>query len=110
MGIDPRTTAGELLGLQRTAGNRSVGALLRKRRSLARAPKLPGFHQVGDTCGAASLVTALFDWDNERGSPDNHAVVHACDLVLTNKDGTASDPTALKAIRVVRDLAMLSER
>ena len=109
-GLDQRTTAAELMGLQRTAGNRSVVALLRARRMLARAPKLPGFHQVGDTCGAASLVTALFDWDNERASPDNHAVVHACDLVLTNKDASGSDPVAMRAVRVVRDIAMLPGR
>jgi hypothetical protein len=75
-----------MLGLQRSAGNAAVGRWLRSRRALARAPVLPGFTQVGDTCGAASLVTALFVWDLERADPTNHAVVHACDLLLTATD------------------------
>lgn len=78
-----------MLSLQRSAGNAAVGRLLRSRRQLARAPALPGFKQVGDTCGAASLVTALFVWDLERADPANHAVVHACDLLLTATDTRA---------------------
>ena len=78
-----------MLSLQRSAGNAAVGRLLRARRMLARAPALPGFKQVGDTCGAASLVTALFVWDLERADPSNRAVVHACDLLLTATDTKA---------------------
>ena len=78
-----------MLSLQHSAGNAAVGRLLRARRTLARAPALPGFKQVGDTCGAASLVTALFVWDLERADPTNHAVVHACDLLLTATDTKA---------------------
>jgi hypothetical protein len=82
-----------LLSLQRSAGNAAVNSLLRSRR-LARAPSMPGFSQRGDTCGAASMVTALFLWDLERASASNAAVVHACDLVLTAND---NDPKANKA-------------
>jgi hypothetical protein len=93
-----------MLGLQRSAGNAAVGRLLRARRMLARAPALPAFTQVGDTCGAASLVTALFVWDLERADPTNRAVVHACDLVLTATDTGAFPDSAgpkadIKAIR-----------
>jgi hypothetical protein len=96
-----------VLSLQRSAGNSAVTSLLRsRRRLLARAPKMPGFSQAGDTCGAASLVTALFLWDIERASPDNAAVVHACDLVLTANDGTAANPGATSAVQAVRSLAM----
>jgi hypothetical protein len=103
----PASLAETMLGLQRSAGNAAVGRLLRARRMLARAPALPGFKQAGDTCGAASLVTVLFVWDLERASPDNRAVVHACDLLLTATDTTAfaggSGPKA--AIRDVRKKA-----
>ena len=93
-----------VLDLQRTAGNGVAGAVLRRRR-LARAPQLPGFSQRGDTCGAASMVTALFLWDIERGGGGNAAVVHACDLVLTAKDdGTTS--AAKQAVQTVRTRAM----
>jgi hypothetical protein len=94
-----------VMRLQRTAGNGAVGAMLRRRR-LARAPKLPGFSQYGDTCGAASMVTALFLWDIERASPSNAAVVHACDLVLTAKDVSGANATGKKLVQEVRDLAM----
>jgi hypothetical protein len=96
-----------LLRLQRAAGNAAVGSLLAARgRALARAPALPGFSQAGDTCGAASLVTALFVWDAERGSGDNAAVVHACDLVLTANDKSGVNATAIAAVKSVRALAM----
>jgi hypothetical protein len=85
----PSSLVETMLSLQRSAGNAAVGRLLRARRTLARAPALPGFKQVGDTCGAASLVTALFVWDLERADPSNHAVVHACDLLLTATDTAA---------------------
>ena len=85
--------AAAVLSLQRSAGNAAVNSLLRSRR-LARAPSMPGFSQDGDTCGAASMVTALFLWDIERASTSNAAVVHACDLVLTAND---NDPKANKA-------------
>jgi hypothetical protein len=94
-----------VMRLQRTAGNGAVGAMLRRRR-LARTPKLPGFSQYGDTCGAASMVTALFLWDIERSSPSNAAVVHACDLVLTAKDVSGANATGKKLVQEVRDLAM----
>jgi hypothetical protein len=46
---------------------------------------LPGFSQ-GDfnTCGAASLVTALITWDREKRDPNgpSQLVVEACNLVL----------------------------
>ena len=96
-----------LLALQRSAGNAAVNALLRSRR-VARAPSMPGFSQKGDTCGAASLVTALFLWDRERASPDNAAVVHACDLVLTANDGNPKANTvAIEAVQTVRAMAMV---
>lgn len=95
-----------VLDLQRTAGNGAVGALLRARRRLARTPKLPGFSQYGDTCGAASMVTALFLWDIERASPSNAAVVHACDLVLTEKDNAKANAAGRKFVQDVRAQAM----
>jgi hypothetical protein len=100
-----------ILTLQRRVGNRTVGSLLRagslrSRAVLARSPRLPGFSQAGDTCGAASLVTALFLWDVERASSDNRAVVHACDLVLTDKDTAGANALAKKAVGDVRALAM----
>jgi hypothetical protein len=96
-----------ILSLQRSAGNAAVGRLLRARRVLARAPALPGFKQVGDTCGAASLVTALFVWDLERADPTNRAVVHACDLLLTATDTKAfASSTGPKAdIKDIRNKA-----
>jgi hypothetical protein len=100
-----------ILTLQRRVGNRTVRSLLRagslgSGAVLARAPRLPGFSQAGDTCGAASLVTALFLWDIERASPDNRAVVHACDLVLTDQDTASANALAKKAVSDVRALAM----
>jgi hypothetical protein len=46
-------------------------------------PLLPGYSQKGDTCGAASLVSALIIWDREHkfGTP-NKTTVDACDLIL----------------------------
>ena len=95
-----------VLDLQRTAGNGVAGAVLRRRRRLARAPQLPGFSQRGDTCGAASMVTALFLWDIERGGGGNAAVVHACDLVLTAKDDAKANAGAKQAVETVRGRAM----
>ena len=95
-----------ILVLQRSAGNRAVGSLLRSRRRLARVPSLPGFSQNGDTCGAASLVTALFLWDIERGSADNRAVVHACDLALTDRDRAGVNAAAKTQVQTLRALAM----
>jgi hypothetical protein len=94
-----------VLALQRSAGNAAVTSLLR-RRQLARAPALPGFSQKGDTCGAASLVTALFLWDLERPSTGNAAVVHACDLVLTANDSAKANKTAIDSIKLVRESAL----
>lgn len=94
-----------LLSLQRSAGNAAVNALLRSRR-LARAPSMPGFSQKGDTCGAASLVTALFLWDLERASAGNAAVVHACDLVLAANDNAKANQDAIAAVQSVRAQAM----
>src|SRR5262245_1689800 len=96
-----------MLWLQRSVGNAATVSYLRsRRRRLARMPKMPGFSQAGDTCGAASLVTALFLWDIERGSGNNAAVVHACDLVLTENDKAGVNTTAVTAVRTVRALAM----
>jgi hypothetical protein len=103
MGLAPLQE--QLITLQRSAGNRAVSALLRARR-LARAPKMPGFSQKGDTCGAASLVTSLVLWDLERSSPDNAAIVHACDLVLTQIDTGSPNATAKSVVETVRGLAM----
>lgn len=95
-----------LLSLQRSAGNAAVNSLLRARR-LARAPAMPGFSQRGDTCGAASMVTALFLWDIERASPGNAAVVHACDLVLTaNDNNPKANKAAISLVESVRAQAM----
>ena len=77
-----------------------------RRRRLARAPALPGFSQKGDTCGAASLVTALFMWDLERPSAGNTAVIHACDLVLTANDNAKANKTAIDSIKLVRESAL----
>ena len=45
---------------------------------------LPGYAQAGDTCGAASLVSALIIWDREHWNPaePNSRVVTACNLIL----------------------------
>lgn len=95
-----------LLSLQRSAGNAAVNSLLRSRR-LARAPAMPGFSQKGDTCGAASMVTALFLWDLERASASNEAVVHACDLVLTaNDNNPKANKTAVSLVELVRTEAI----
>jgi hypothetical protein len=47
---------------------------------------LPGYSQKGDTCGAASLVTALIIWDRDRRDPKapSTAVESACNSILTN--------------------------
>ena len=44
---------------------------------------LPGYSQAGDTCGAASLVTALLIWDREHWDPEhpNSRAVAAAQLV-----------------------------
>ena len=46
---------------------------------------LPGYSQEGDTCGAASLVTALMVWDREHSQPDapHEVVVTAINIILT---------------------------
>lgn len=46
---------------------------------------LPGYSQAEDTCGAASLVSALIIWDREHWKPSepNSRVVTACNLILT---------------------------
>lgn len=48
------------------------------------ATLLPGYSQQGDTCGAASLVTALLIWDREHWDPaqPNSRAVEACELVM----------------------------
>jgi hypothetical protein len=45
---------------------------------------LPGYSQEGDSCGAASLVTALVIWDREHWdrSQPNTRIVDACNLTL----------------------------
>jgi hypothetical protein len=45
---------------------------------------LPGYSQEGDSCGAASLVSALVIWDREHwdATQPNNRVVSACNLVL----------------------------
>jgi hypothetical protein len=45
---------------------------------------LPGYSQQGDTCGAASLVSALLIWDREHWDPahPNSRAVEACDLII----------------------------
>jgi hypothetical protein len=46
---------------------------------------LPGYSQKGDTCGAASLVTALVIWDRDKRDPKapSTAVEAACNSILT---------------------------
>lgn len=46
---------------------------------------LPGYSQLGDTCGAASVVSALVIWDREHwnSARPNDRVVTACNLILT---------------------------
>jgi hypothetical protein len=89
-----------VLDLQRTAGNGVARSYVRRR--LARMPRLPGYSQAGDTCGAASMVTAVFLWDIERGRADNAAVVHACDLVLTAKDTNGANANGKRFVQEVR--------
>lgn len=45
---------------------------------------LPGYAQEGDTCGAASLVSALMIWDRDNWNPDqpNSRTVAASNLIL----------------------------
>ena len=52
---------------------------------IQRYPMLPGYAQRGDTCGAASLVSAMMIWDRQRRDPaaPNDTVVSACNIVLT---------------------------
>jgi len=116
-GAEPRSgvprpghvTASALLSLQRAAGNRAVTVMLRppglqrlkaaEHSSLQRlkAAEFPGFSQ-GDynTCGAASIVTALMIWDRERKDPaaPNDLVVTACNALIVRMD---SYRTAIKA-------------
>jgi len=58
------------------------------------ASVLPGYSQSGDTCGAASLVSALIIWDREHWKPTepNSRVVTACNLTLIEfvRRGTAA--------------------
>ena len=46
----------------------------------------PDYKQQGDSCGAASLVTALLIWDREHWDPahPNSRLVDACDLVIAS--------------------------
>jgi hypothetical protein len=46
---------------------------------------LPGYSQKGDTCGAASLVSALLIWDRDKRDPaaPSKAVEAACNIILT---------------------------
>jgi Domain of unknown function (DUF4157) len=45
---------------------------------------LPAYSQQGDSCGAASLVSALLIWDREHWDPahPNSRAVDACDLII----------------------------
>jgi hypothetical protein len=57
------------------------------------ATLLPGFKQNGDSCGAASLVTALLIWDREHWDPaqPNSRIVDACDLILLELERHGAD-------------------
>ena len=46
---------------------------------------LPGYSQKCDTCGAASLVSALLIWDRDKRDPaaPSKAVEAACNIILT---------------------------
>jgi len=89
------TVAG-VLALQRSAGNAAACALVQRHSGqavLARAPDpvLPGFSQGEyDSCGAASLVTALMIWDRQHPSTPNDLLVKACNLVLGKMDTSRS--------------------
>lgn len=91
------TVAG-VLALQRAAGNAAACALVQRHSGqavLARQadPLLPGFSQGEyDSCGAASLVTALMIWDRQRKDPGapNDLLVKACNLVLGRMDTSRS--------------------
>ncbi len=65
------------------AGMRSAGVPSVQRQAV---PELPGYTQEGNTCGAASLVTALMVWDRQRADPaaPNTAVISACDIILVH--------------------------
>jgi len=50
------------------------------------AQSFPGFSQGAyDSCGAASVVSALMIWDKQHNDPSapNHMVVNACNILLT---------------------------
>jgi hypothetical protein len=54
-----------------------------------KASEFPGFSQGAyETCGAASLISALMIWDKERHDPDNpnKLLVSACNTVLVYLD------------------------
>lgn len=60
-------------------------------RMIQRAPgdekSFPGFSQGGfDSCGAASVVSALMIWDKQNNDPSapNNLVVNACNILLTH--------------------------
>ena len=76
------------LQLQREDGSHELPSVSGQAgRSIARSPYtsvFPGYSQQGNTCGAASLVTALIIWDREHwdASRPNSRVVDACNLIL----------------------------
>ena len=91
--------AGEALSgvVRQTAIGRADGAVLQKdgpgtdAEAEASADKttlttLPGYSQKGDTCGAASLVSALVIWDRDKRDPSapSKAVEAACNIILTH--------------------------
>jgi hypothetical protein len=54
---------------------------------------LPGYSQQGDTCGAASLVSALLIWDREHWDPGhpNSRIEDACNLILIELERHGSE-------------------
>lgn len=90
-----------IMFLQRTIGNQAVAGLIESRGLLtklradipilqrAKADEFPGYSQGNyNTCGAASLISALMIWDREKKDPasPNDIVVNACNIILTHMD------------------------
>lgn len=56
---------------------------------------LPGYSQQGDSCGAASLVSALLIWDREHWDPahPNSRAVDASDLIILELERHGGEAT-----------------
>jgi hypothetical protein len=73
---------------------------------------LPEYKQRGDSCGAASLVSALMIWDREHWNPaePNSRVVSACNISITKftkfpESAKISKSTWVETLTDIRDKA-----